>query len=163
MRLWSRLRRSQVARRAVDATDFGPSRNSGGGVPVAAHSLQECRRAIARRRRQFAHLEFLDPLCGMAQVHGRPTRGGRINPRCGDPDRRTGVVRLGTACASAARVAEPSLGLSHFSTPCVWHGASAWSANAWRESQGEVWRCKPAHQFLRLGKTCAVFDGRLEK
>ena len=67
MRLRSRLRRSQVAQ-AVDATDFRPSRNSGGGVPVAAHSLQECRRAIARRRRQFAHLEFLDPLCGMVQV-----------------------------------------------------------------------------------------------
>jgi hypothetical protein len=35
---------------------------------VAAHSLQECRRALARRRRQLAHLEFLDPLCGMVQV-----------------------------------------------------------------------------------------------
>jgi hypothetical protein len=118
MRLRSRLRRSQVAQ-AVDPTDFRPSRNSGGGVPVAAHSLQECRRAIARRRRQFAHLEFLDPLCGMVQVCRRPTHGGRINPRCGDPDRRTGIVRLRTACASAARVAEPSLGLSHFSTPYV--------------------------------------------
>ncbi len=44
---------SQVAR-AVDTTDFRPSRNGGGGVPATAQSLRECRRAIARQRRQFA-------------------------------------------------------------------------------------------------------------
>ena len=52
-----------------------------------------------------------------AALHGRPTRGGRGNPRCGDANRRTAVVRLGTECASAARAAGPVLGLSHFSPP----------------------------------------------
>ena len=41
----------------------------------------------------------------------------RGNPRCGDANRRTAVVRLRTACASAARAAGPVLGLSHFSPP----------------------------------------------
>ena len=33
----------------VDVTDFRQSRNGDGNVPVAAHSLRECRRAMARR------------------------------------------------------------------------------------------------------------------
>ena len=41
----------------------------------------------------------------------------RGNPRCGDANRRTAVVRLRTACASAAHAAGPVLGLSHFSPP----------------------------------------------
>jgi hypothetical protein len=58
---------------------------------------------------------------------------------------RTAVI--GTAGASAARVVEPVLGPSHFSTPwCgMMHGASA-RGNAWREGQGEVWRPGPARR-----------------
>ena len=99
--------------------------------------------------------------CGMAQVHRRPTYGGRFDPRCGDPDRGTAVIRLGTACASAARVAEPVLGLSHFSTR--WCGMAQVHGHVWREGHGEDRRCKPARSFLQLGTGFAVFDGRLEK
>jgi hypothetical protein len=42
--------------RVVDATDFRPSRSGDGTVPVAAHSLRECRRAMARRGRPFVRL-----------------------------------------------------------------------------------------------------------
>jgi antitoxin component HigA of HigAB toxin-antitoxin module len=41
----------------IDATDFRPSRSGGATVPVAAHSLQACRRAMAHRRRRFADLD----------------------------------------------------------------------------------------------------------
>ena len=53
------------------------------------------------------------------EVDGPPTLGGRVNPRCGDPDRRAGVLRLVVACATARRDAEPVLGPSDFPTaPC---------------------------------------------
>ena len=41
---------------AVDAADFRLSRNGDGTVQAAAHSLRECRAAMARRRGQFADL-----------------------------------------------------------------------------------------------------------
>jgi len=44
--------------RLVDGTDFRLSRNGDGTVPVAAHSLRECRRAMERRGRLFAHLWY---------------------------------------------------------------------------------------------------------
>ena len=118
------------------------------------HSCRPTRNSMCTRgarcalRSWFSDPRILDPLVwhGMVHTHGRPTRGGRGNPRGGDLDRRTAVVRLGTAYAHAARAAGPVLGLSHFSTR-VWHGASARSANAWREGQPEMWRCKQAHGF----------------
>jgi hypothetical protein len=42
----------------VDATDFRPSRSGDGTVPMASHSLRECRRVMVRRRRLFAHLRY---------------------------------------------------------------------------------------------------------
>ena len=47
---------ARMLARAVDATDFGPSGKRDGAVPAGAHSLQEHRRAMARRRRQLAYL-----------------------------------------------------------------------------------------------------------
>ena len=94
MRLRSWLRLAKVAR-VVDAIDFGPWRNGGGSVPAAAHSLREFQRAIVRwRAGSLPNLGFSTALCGMVQVHRRPTCGGRVNPGYGDPDRRTSVVQL---------------------------------------------------------------------
>ena len=115
------------------------------------HSCRPTRNSMCTRgarcalRSWFSDPRTLDALVwhGMVHTHGRPTRGGRGNPRGGDLDRRTAVVRLGTAYAHAARAAGPVLGLSHFSTR-VWHGLSARSANAWREGQPEMRRCKQA-------------------
>ncbi len=45
---------AHILARAVDATDFRPSRSGGATVPVPAHRLRECRRAISRRGRRFA-------------------------------------------------------------------------------------------------------------
>jgi hypothetical protein len=42
--------------RAVDAVDFWLSRNGDRAVPAAAHSLRASRKAMARRRGQFANL-----------------------------------------------------------------------------------------------------------
>ena len=47
---------ARMLARAVDGTDFRLSRSGGGTVPVAAHSLRECRRAMERRGRLFADL-----------------------------------------------------------------------------------------------------------
>ncbi len=44
--------------RAVDGTDFQPSRNGDGAAPAGAHSMRECGRAMARRRGQFADLRY---------------------------------------------------------------------------------------------------------
>jgi hypothetical protein len=44
--------------RLVDGTDFRLSRSGGGSVPVAVHSLRECRRAMERRGRLFAYLGY---------------------------------------------------------------------------------------------------------
>jgi hypothetical protein len=67
----------------------------------------------------------------------RQSYGGRVNPRCGDPDRRAGVLRLMVACATARRDAEPVLGPSDFSTaPCG--VAQVHEANGWREGQPEM-------------------------
>ena len=44
--------------REVDWTDFRLSRSGGGTVPMAAHSLRECRRAMERRGRLFAYLWY---------------------------------------------------------------------------------------------------------
>ena len=44
--------------RAVDVTDFRPSRNGDGTVPAAAHRVRACRGAMARRRGQFADLGY---------------------------------------------------------------------------------------------------------
>ena len=94
MRLRSWLRLAKVAR-VVDAIDFGPWRNGGGSVPAAAHSLRDFQRAIVRwRAGSLLTLGFSTALCGMVQVHRRPTCGGRVNPGYGDPDRRTSVVQV---------------------------------------------------------------------
>ena len=42
----------------VDATDFRLSRNGGGSMLAAAHSLQKCPRATMRRRRLFAYHRY---------------------------------------------------------------------------------------------------------
>jgi hypothetical protein len=42
----------------VNVTNSRPLRNGDGTVPAAAHSLRECRGAIVRRRKQFAHDTF---------------------------------------------------------------------------------------------------------
>ena len=49
---------AHMSTRAVDGTDFRPSRNGDGAVPAGAHSLRECGRAMARRRGQFADLRY---------------------------------------------------------------------------------------------------------
>ena len=42
----------------VDVIDFQASIQGSGSVPAAAHSLRECREAMARRRRQLADLGY---------------------------------------------------------------------------------------------------------
>jgi hypothetical protein len=49
-------RLARMLARAGDGTDFRPSRNGDGTVPVAAHSLRACRGAMARRGRLYAFL-----------------------------------------------------------------------------------------------------------
>ncbi len=39
----------------------------------------------------------------------RPTRGGKVNPGCGDPDRRTGVIRLSVMARRRGAVCRPSV------------------------------------------------------
>ena len=73
-------------------------------------------------------LGFLDRFVAMhgASACVQANRGGRVKGRCGDPDRRAGVIRLVAACATARRDAEPVLGPSDFSTaPRCMHSASA--------------------------------------
>ena len=41
-----------------DGTDFRPSRNGDGAEPAGACSLRGCESAMARRRRQFAHIGY---------------------------------------------------------------------------------------------------------
>jgi hypothetical protein len=48
----------------VDYTEIRLSRNDDGAVPVAAHSLRECRGAIMRRRMLFAYLG-----CPVTRMH----------------------------------------------------------------------------------------------
>ena len=48
----------------VDYTEIRLSRNDDGAVPVAAHSLRDCRRAIVRRRMLFAYLG-----CPVTRMH----------------------------------------------------------------------------------------------
>ena len=48
----------------VDYTEIRLSRNDDGAVPVAAHSLRECRGAIVRRRMLFAYLG-----CPVTRMH----------------------------------------------------------------------------------------------
>ena len=57
--------------RAVDGTDFQPSRHGDGAAPAGAHSLRECVRAMARRRGQFAYdwLSVSPMFC--THVHGK--------------------------------------------------------------------------------------------
>ena len=101
-------------------------------------------------------------------MHGRPTRGGRGNPRCGDASRRTAVVRLRTASASASAL-RGRFSDSRISRPLgVACGASARSANAWREGQPEMWRCKPAHscrptqdRMCKCGARCGAVSRTL--
>jgi hypothetical protein len=82
-------------------------------------------------------LEFLGFDARRMEVDGPPTLGGRVNPRCGDPDRRAGVLRLVVACATARRDAELVLGPSDFSTaPCGM--AQVHAAYAWREGEPEM-------------------------
>ena len=95
--------------REGDGTDFRPSRNGDGTVPVAAHSLRACRGAMTRRGRLYAYLGY--------PVAPRLARMMVWLVDVTDANRRTAVVRLRTACASAAHAAGPVLGLSHFSPP----------------------------------------------
>jgi hypothetical protein len=44
--------------RAVDETDFRPSRNGDGAAPAGACSLRGCESAMARRRGQFAYIGY---------------------------------------------------------------------------------------------------------
>jgi hypothetical protein len=84
-----------------------------------------------------APLEFLGFDARRMEVDGPPALGGRVNPRCRDPDRRAGVLRLMVACATARRDSEPVLGPSDFSTaPCG--VAQVHEANGWREGQPEM-------------------------
>jgi hypothetical protein len=76
-------RLARMLARGVDGTDFRPSRSGGGTVPVAAHSLRACRRAIAQRGRLHAHLGFpvAPRLARMLAPEGdgtdfRPSRSG---------------------------------------------------------------------------------------
>jgi hypothetical protein len=104
--------------RVVDAIDFGPWRNAGESVPAAAHSLRDFQRDIVRwRAGSLLTLGFSTALCGMVQVHRRPTCGGRVNPGYGDPDRRTSVVQLRAMARRRGQLAD----LGYPVTPVLAH------------------------------------------
>ena len=69
--------------REYDGTDFRPSRNGDGAVPAVAHSLRECGRAMARRRRQFADLGYKSQRCLHASLRGTDAADFRLS-RSGD-------------------------------------------------------------------------------
>jgi len=121
MRLRSRRRCTQVAR-AVDTTDFRPSRNGGGSVPEAPHSVRQCWRALARCGACSRTLAFLDPLVARRNAWraGQPEMW-----RCKVANRCTAVVRLGTACARAARGARCGAGSRTLGLSTPWCGM-AW-------------------------------------
>ena len=56
----------------VDYTEIRLSRNDDGAVPVAAHSLRECRGAMVRRRMLFAYLGY-----PVTPMHVQVCGGGR--------------------------------------------------------------------------------------
>jgi len=68
----------------VDVTDFRPSRNGGGTVPVSAHSMRACRGAMVRRGRLYAYLGF--PVAPrLARMLAREVDGTDFRPsRSGD-------------------------------------------------------------------------------
>jgi hypothetical protein len=90
--------------------------------PGPAHSCRPTRNSLCTRGARCGAgsrtLGFLDRFVAMhgASACVRANRGGRVKERCGDPDRRAGVIRLVAACATARRDAEPVLGPSDFST-----------------------------------------------
>jgi hypothetical protein len=122
-----------------------------GGRHDRFSTIEKRRRGCAGCRAQSARMSESDSATAQAVC-----RSGRVNPRCGDPDRGTAVIRLGTARASAARVAEPVLGLSHFSAPIV---QVAWRKCTVGQRVAGGRRGGAAMQTSAF----AVFDGRLEK
>ena len=87
---------ARILARARGATDFRPSRSGGATVPVAAHSLRACRRAMAHRRRRFADLAI--PLTPMLACILAWAREGT--------DFRPSITGVGGACASGRTVWE---------------------------------------------------------
>ena len=67
--------------RVVDAVDFRPSRNGDGTVPAAAHSLRECRGAMARRLWQLACLGVSGHTDGCTRVGTGGRRGRSFDHR----------------------------------------------------------------------------------
>ena len=106
-------RLARMLAREGDGTDFRPSRNGDGTVPVAAHSLRACRGAMTRRGRLYAYLGY--------PVAPRLERMMVWLVDVTDANRRTAVVRLRTACAKCgARCGAGSRTLA-FLAPLVWH------------------------------------------
>ena len=99
--------------------------------------------SVSALRSLFSDSRISRPLGGTAQrVAGGATGDGAMQTGAqlsSDSEQHVHARR-------AVRVAELILGPSD-SRPLgvAWHGAYARSANAWREGQPEMWRCKPAH------------------
>ena len=96
-------RLARVLAREGDGTDFRPSRNGDETVPVAAHSLRACRRAILRRRRLYAYLGY--PVAPrLARVVAREGEGTDFRPsRNGDGAEATGAHSLRAYCGAMVR------------------------------------------------------------
>ena len=89
---------AHILSRVIDETDCRPSRSGGATVPVAAHSLRACRRAMAHRRRRFADLAI--PL--------RPMLAHILARACDATDFRPSMNGAGGACASRRTLWESS-------------------------------------------------------
>ena len=80
-------RKCMVGQRVAGGSTRDVATRTGAQVSSDSGQHVQARRAL---RSRVSDSRISPPLvCGMAQVHGRPTRGGRAKGRCGDANQRT--------------------------------------------------------------------------
>jgi hypothetical protein len=118
-----------------------PPRSGGGSVPVAAHSLRECRGAMARRGGPLAYLGY--PVTPM--LAHMLARGGGRGRFFDHRETAAGVCPWPrTVCESVGRRRRDGAGsdLSRWcGFPLVWRMSISRLANSWREGLPEM--CRP--------------------
>ena len=120
---------------------FRPPRNGGGSVPVAAHSLRECRGAMVRRGGPLAYRGY--PVTPM--LAHMLARGGGRGRFFDHRETAAGVCPWPrTVCESVGRRRRDGAGsdLSRWcGFPLVWRMSISRLANSWREGLPEM--CRP--------------------
>ena len=141
---------------AVDRTDFRPSRSGGGSVPAAAHSLRECRRAMARRRGQLADLGYpVTPvLAHMVAEHVTIARrlsdvGTKrivLVSRCSG---RTSISHLNFACSGCMRGVHHRGELRAVRTSARWSTRSIFNHRSCAGCRSQIARVPERHGVTR--------------